>query len=68
MKSCILQERATFDELMGALEANSNPNTRFTLQITKVDLLCLGKSNIIKLLEKLDKDVRFISYYIFLLQ
>jgi hypothetical protein len=57
MKSCILQERATFDELMGELEANSNPNTRFTLKITKVDLLCLGKSNIIKLSAKLDKIV-----------
>lgn len=52
---CILQERATFDELMGALEANNNSNTRFTLQITKVDLLCLGKTNIIKLLDKLEK-------------
>ena len=55
---CILQERATFDELMGALEANS-ANTRFLLQIAKLDLLCLGKSNIIKLLDKLDKQVSF---------
>jgi hypothetical protein len=53
---CILQERATFDELIGALEANSM-NTRFSLQISKLDLLCLGKSNIIKLLDKLDKNV-----------
>ncbi len=54
---CILQERATFEELMGALEANSI-NTRFILKISKLDLLCLGKSNIIKLLNKLDKEVR----------
>lgn len=53
---CILQERATFEELMGALEANSI-NTRFILKISKLDLLCLGKSNIIKLLNKLDKEV-----------
>jgi hypothetical protein len=53
---CILQERATFDELMGALDANSL-NTRFKLQISKLDLLCLGKTNIIKLLDKLDKEV-----------
>ena len=53
---CILQERATFEELMGALEANS-VNTRFILKISKLDLLCLGKSNIIKLLNKLDKEV-----------
>ena len=53
---CILQERATFDELMGALDANSL-NTRFKLQIAKLDLLCLGKANIIKLLDKLDKEV-----------
>lgn len=51
---CILQERATYDELMGALEANSL-NTRFSLQISKLDLLCLGKTNIIKLLDKLEK-------------
>lgn len=57
---CILQERATFDELMGALDANSL-NTRFILQISKLDLLCLGKSNIIKLLEKLDKNVSQIN-------
>lgn len=55
---CILQERATYDELMGALEANS-VNTRFSMQIAKLDLLCLGKTNIIKLLEKLDKNVIF---------
>lgn len=53
---CILQERATFDELMGALDANSL-NTRFKLQIAKLDLLCLGKTNIMKLLDKLDKEV-----------
>jgi hypothetical protein len=53
---CILQERATYEELMGALEANSM-NTRFSLQISKLDLLCLGKSNIIKLLDKLEKNV-----------
>lgn len=53
---CILQERATYDELMGALEANAL-NTRFRMQIAKLDLLCLGKANIIKLLEKLDKNV-----------
>jgi len=52
---CILQERATYDELMGALEANSL-NTRFSLQISKLDLLCLGKTNIIKLLDKLEKN------------
>lgn len=51
---CILQERATYDELMGALEANSH-NARFSLQIGKLDLLCLGKSNIIKLLNRLEK-------------
>lgn len=51
---CILQERATYDELMGALEANSQ-NSRFSLQIGKLDLLCLGKSNIIKLLNRLEK-------------
>jgi hypothetical protein len=55
---CILQERATYDELMGALEANSL-NTQFSLQISKLDLLCLGKANIIKLLDKLEKNVRF---------
>lgn len=54
---CILQERATYDELMGALEANSL-NTRFSLQISKLDLLCLGKTNIIKLLDKLEKNVK----------
>ena len=32
---CILQERATFEELMGALEANS-VNTRFILKISKI--------------------------------
>ena len=53
---CILQERATYDELMGALDANSL-NTRFRMQIAKLDLLCLGKTNIIRLLEKLDKNV-----------
>ncbi|CAF0725495.1 unnamed protein product [Brachionus calyciflorus] len=53
---CILQERATFDELMGALEANAG-NNRFCMQICKLDLLCLGKSNIIKLLDKLDKEL-----------
>ena len=53
---CILQERATFEELMGALDANS-ANTRFILKISQLDLLCLGKSNIIKLLNKLDKSV-----------
>lgn len=52
---CILQERATYDELMGALDANSL-NTRFRMQIAKLDLLCLGKTNIIRLLEKLDKN------------
>lgn len=51
---CILQERATFDELMGALEANTQ-NSRFSLQIGKLDLFCLGKSNIIKLLNRLEK-------------
>lgn len=51
---CILQERATYEELMGALEANSQ-NSRFSLKIEKLDLLCLGKSNIIKLLNRLDK-------------
>lgn len=51
---CILQERAAFDELIGALEANSQ-NARFSLQISKLDLVCLGKSNIIKLLSKLEK-------------
>ncbi|RMZ96565.1 leucine-rich repeat-containing 14-like, partial [Brachionus plicatilis] len=50
---CILQERSTFEELMGALEANA-VNKRFCMQICKLDLLCLGKSNIIKLLEKLE--------------
>lgn len=59
---CILQERATYDELMGALEANSL-NTRFRMQITKLDLLCLGKTNIIKLLDKLDKNVKI--YHLF---
>ena len=60
---CILQERATFEELMGALEANSI-NTRFILKIAKLDLLCLGKSNIIKLLNKLDKSVsNLISWF-----
>lgn len=53
---CILQERATYDELMGALEANAQ-NSRFSLQIAKLDLLCLGKSNIIKLLNRLEKHV-----------
>ncbi len=53
---CILQERATYEELMGALEANSL-NTRFSLQISKLDLLCLGKTNIIRLLNKLEKNV-----------
>ena len=53
---CILQERATFDELMGALEANTH-NSRFSLQIGKLDLFCLGKSNIIKLLNRLEKHV-----------
>jgi hypothetical protein len=57
---CILQERATYDELMGALEANSVTN-RFCLQVAKLDLLCLGKTNIIKLLDRLDKNVN-ISY------
>ncbi len=52
---CILQERAAFDELIGALEANSQ-NSRFSLQISKLDLVCLGKSNIIKLLDRLEKD------------
>lgn len=51
---CTLQERATFEELMGALNTDSQ---LFQLQITKLDLLCLGKSNIIKLLSKLDKNV-----------
>lgn len=51
---CVLQERGTYDELMGALEANAL-NTRFKMQISKLDLVCLGKTNIIKLLEKLDK-------------
>lgn len=55
---CILQERPTYDELMGALEANSL-NSRFRMQICKLDLLCLGKTNIIKLLDKLDKNVSF---------
>ena len=54
---CILQERSTYDELMGALDANSATNSRFCLQVSKLDLLCLGKTNIIKLLEKLDKNV-----------
>ncbi len=52
---CILQERAAFDELIGALEANAQ-NSRFSLQISKLDLVCLGKSNIIKLLNRLEKD------------
>jgi hypothetical protein len=52
----MLQERSTFEELMGAL--NSNTNNRFQLQITKLDLLCLGKGNIIKLLNKLEKEVK----------
>ena len=52
---CILQERSTFEELMGAL--NASTNNRFQLQIIKLDLLCLGKGNIIKLLDKLDKNV-----------
>lgn len=53
---CILQERSTYDELMGALDANSS-NNRFCLHISKLDLLCLGKANIIKLLDKLEKEV-----------
>ncbi len=59
---CILQERATYDELMGALEANSLTQ-RFCLQVSKLDLLCLGKTNIIKLLEKLDKSVSICLLY-----
>ena len=55
---CILQERATYDELMGALEAASSMNTRFILQIARLDLVCMGKTNIIKLLDKLEKSVR----------
>ena len=62
---CILQERATYDELMGALDGNSM-NSRFSLQIAKLDLLCLGKSNIIKLLEKLEKNVSLIASEILL--
>lgn len=54
---CILQERSTYEELMGALEANAI-NKRFCMQICKLDLLCLGKANIIKLLEKLEIEVR----------
>lgn len=50
---CILQERATYDELIAAISSNN----RFQLQIKKLDLLCLGKGNIIKLLDKLDKIV-----------
>jgi hypothetical protein len=53
---CVLQERATFEELIGALDANQ-VTSQFKLQIVKLDLLCLGKSNIIKLLNKLDKSV-----------
>ena len=60
---CILQERATFDELMGALDAASSMSTRFTLQICKLDRVCLGKSNIIKLLEKVDKSVCYYSIF-----
>ena len=53
----MLQERSTFEELMGALNSNTISNSRFQLQITKLDLLCLGKGNIIKLLNKLEKEV-----------
>lgn len=53
---CMLQERPTFDELMGALDANAL-NTRFRMQVVKLDLVCLGKANIIRLLDKLDKNV-----------
>lgn len=52
---CILQERATYDELIGALDAANSMNSRFLLQIAKLDLVCLGKSNIIKLLDRIDK-------------
>lgn len=58
---CVLQERATYDELMGALDAN-RLNSRFCLQVSKLDLLCLGKSNIIRLLEKLEKQVSFFFF------
>jgi hypothetical protein len=63
---CILQERATYDELMGALDANSITQ-RFCLQVSKLDLLCLGKTNIIKLLEKLDKSVRPMFFFFWVL-
>lgn len=53
----MLQERSTFEELMGALNTTTTYNSRFQLQISKLDLLCLGKGNIIKLLNKLDKQV-----------
>lgn len=36
------------------------------MQIAKLDLLCLGKANIIKLLDKLDKSVSVFTFYRFL--
>ena len=61
----MLQERSSFDELMSALNSTANKsNSYFQLQISKLDLLCLGKGNIIKLLDRLDKQVNIISILI----
>jgi hypothetical protein len=57
----MLQERSSFEELMGALNTTTSNNSRFQLQISKLDLLCLGKGNIIKLLTRLEKQVSLLK-------
>ena len=54
----MIQERSAFDELLNALNSTVNcNNSHFQIQISNIDLICLGKANIIKLLNVLDKEV-----------
>lgn len=57
---CILQERATLEELIGALDHNGS---NFCLQICKLELLCIGKAYIKRLLDKIDKMVSQINLF-----
>jgi hypothetical protein len=53
---CLIQERSTYDELMSALNTEDHRHC-FELNVIKLDVLCLGVSNVIKLLSKLDHKV-----------
>ena len=54
---CVIQDDGLVDELVEVFEASANADNHFTLHIPKLDLVGIGKRNIMKLLLKTSRMV-----------